>query len=252
VRTHETEALKEFLGKLLRACGTGISEVVTAENVLDWDRDLPGIPSSEREKITQLFTAQSGDASTPTTMVEIDMKGSNRFYLRQNEQGELLLLKLLLKHEGEQRQAIDFHMNDESDGTQRIIHLAPMLFDISEGRERVIVIDELDRRLHPYLSRLVVQTVLQCAFNNQLLFTTHETSLLDLELLRRDEIWFVEKNESGSSHLYSLAEFKVRPDLQIEKGYLNGRFGAVPFVGDIVSLGWNDKTDAVREYARAK
>ena len=102
------------------------------------------------------------------------------------------------------------------------------------------MLDELDRRLHPHLSRLIVQTALKCQNKNQLLFTTHDTNLLDLDLLRRDEIWFVEKDKSGRSALYSLAEFKVRPDLQIEKGYLNGRFGAIPFIGDIGSLGWNE------------
>jgi len=58
--------------------------------------------------------------------------------------------------------------------------------------------------------------------------------------LRRDEIWFVEKNQQGSSSCYSLAEFKIRPDLKVEKGYLNGRFGAIPFFGNIQSLGWFD------------
>ena len=57
-------------------------------------------------------------------------------------------------------------------------------------------------------------------------------------MLRRDEIWFVEKDNNGASHIYSLAEFKIRPDLKIEKGYLSGRFGAIPFIGDIRSLGW--------------
>lgn len=80
---------------------------------------------------------------------------------------------------------------------------------------------------------------MNCPGDNQILFTTHDTNLLDLALLRRDEIWFVEKDKAGGSHVYSLAEFKVRPDLQIEKGYLNGRFGAIPFVGDIHSLGWH-------------
>lgn len=76
---------------------------------------------------------------------------------------------------------------------------------------------------------------------NQLISTTHDTNLLDLELLRRDEIWFVEKDRKGSSSLYSLAEFKTRPDLKIEKGYLNGRFGAIPFFGNPESLGWHDR-----------
>jgi AAA15 family ATPase/GTPase len=66
--------------------------------------------------------------------------------------------------------------------------------------------------------------------------TTHETHLLTLDLLRRDEIWFAEKDRSGATNLYSLTDFKVRNDLRIRNGYLEGRFGAVPFLGDIDQL----------------
>ena len=77
---------------------------------------------------------------------------------------------------------------------------------------------------------------------NQLIFTTHDANLLDLDLLRRDEIWFIEKDIQGASSCYSLAEFKIRPDLKIEKGYLNARFGAIPFFGDVQNLGWIDQS----------
>ena len=70
----------------------------------------------------------------------------------------------------------------------------------------------------------------------QIIVTTHESHLLNLDLLRRDEIWFAEKDANGASNLYSLTDFKVRKDLQIEKGYFEGRFGAVPFVGDLDRL----------------
>jgi AAA15 family ATPase/GTPase len=167
--------------------------------------------------------------------------------IRKNAAGKLVLLKLLLQHRGDNNVLANFDMDLESDGTARLIHLVPLLFEVSFGRERVLIIDELDRRLHPHLSRMVVETALQCHGDSQIIFTTHDTNLLDLSLFRRDEIWFVEKDKGGSSHIYSLAEFKVRPDLQIEKGYLNGRFGAIPFVGDIRSLGWHDSTPPVED-----
>ena len=69
-----------------------------------------------------------------------------------------------------------------------------------------------------------------------MIVTTHETHLLDLDLLRRDEIWFVEKDDRQQSHLYSLTSMRVRKDLRIEKSYLQGRFGAVPFVGGMDKL----------------
>ena len=92
---------------------------------------------------------------------------------------------------------------------------------------------------------------MQSKGKSQLIFTTHDTHLLNLDLLRRDEIWFVEKQRGGNSSLYSLAEFKIRPDLQVEKGYLNGRFGAIPFIGDISSLGWTEKDAEVEEAIHA-
>lgn len=69
-----------------------------------------------------------------------------------------------------------------------------------------------------------------------MILTTHESNLLDLDLLRRDEIWFAEKDPSGATHLYSLSDFKVRNDLEIRKNYLQGRFGAIPFLGGLERL----------------
>ena len=71
---------------------------------------------------------------------------------------------------------------------------------------------------------------------SQLIMTTHESNLLDQELLRRDEIWFAEKDPAGATHIYSLMDFKVRNDLEIRKHYLQGRFGAVPFLGNLENL----------------
>ena len=244
IRTHDTEGLKDFLATFLRASDTGIQEISTTEVPLDWARDLPWATSDIQDQILRRFKNPIlEEMDSPKHCQEMTVIGpqSTRAYLRQNAEGDLLFLQVLFNHSGEEGKSVDFRMNEESEGTQRVIHLVPMLFAMNQGRDRVIVLDELDRRLHPHLSRLIVSTALQCPNNNQLLFTTHDTNLLDLELLRRDEIWFVEKDQAGRSALYSLAEFKVRPDLQIEKGYLNGRFGAIPFIGEISTLGWHEE-----------
>jgi AAA15 family ATPase/GTPase len=110
------------------------------------------------------------------------------------------------------------------------MEILPMLADV-RTQEKVYVIDELDRKLHPLLSRLFVSTYLeQCGEEEggQLVFTTHDDNLLDLDLLRRDEIWFLEKDRFGASRLFSLNDLRVRPDLKINKGYLAGRFGGIP------------------------
>jgi AAA15 family ATPase/GTPase len=121
----------------------------------------------------------------------------------------------------------------ESDGTQRCLNLLPALYHLTTGC-KVFVIDELDRSLHPHLSyaflKFFVETCPRAC--QQMIVTTHETHLLDQDLLRRDEIWFVEKDKKQQTRLYSLADLNVRNDVRLEKGYLQGRFGGVPFIGD--------------------
>ncbi len=122
---------------------------------------------------------------------------------------------------------LDF--SEESDGTQRLAHLAAAAF--AAGREpSVLVVDELDRSLHAVLVKTFVGEFLSRANGkrNQLIFTTHETHVLDQDLLRRDEVWFAQKSANGATELFSLDDFPVRNDLRLDRSYLSGRFGAVP------------------------
>jgi AAA15 family ATPase/GTPase len=125
----------------------------------------------------------------------------------------------------------------ESDGVRRFLHLLPELYRL-RSTGGVFVIDEFERSMHPMLARKFIEFFLKAGQGtaSQLIFTTHETNLLDLDLMRRDGIWFAEKDNEGATQLYSLADFKVRNDLRIEKGYLQGRFGAIPFLGGIDRL----------------
>ena len=127
-----------------------------------------------------------------------------------------------------------FEINEESDGTKRIIDLLPLFLNFFQEKECTILVDELDRSLHTELSYKFMELFFQFAKNQniQFILSSHDTGLLDLKLFRKDEIWFVEKDETGASKIYSLADFKVRDDLKLEKGYLNGRFGAIPFFGN--------------------
>jgi AAA15 family ATPase/GTPase len=103
----------------------------------------------------------------------------------------------------------------------------------------VIVIDELDASLHTQAGTAVLALVSSTALNPkgaQLITTTHDTNLLRSELLRRDQIWFTEKDEGGATHLYPLSDFTTRKGDNIEKGYLQGRFGAIPFAGSVAEL----------------
>lgn len=125
----------------------------------------------------------------------------------------------------------------ESEGTQKMFELSPFIYAaLKQGTP--LVIDEFDARFHPLLTKKIVEL-----FNSegnkksQLIFITHDTNLLSADLLRRDQIDFVEKDRYGASHLYTLVEIKgVRNDASFEKEYIQGKYGAIPFLGDFSSL----------------
>jgi AAA15 family ATPase/GTPase len=125
-----------------------------------------------------------------------------------------------------------FDVQDESEGTQKLFVLAGPIFEILE-RGQVLIVDELDRSLHALLVRQLIGMFQNPELNQkgaQLIFTTHDTSLLDAELLRRDQIWFAAKDEDQASRLYSLSDFSPRKGEALERGYLAGRYGAVPIL----------------------
>lgn len=125
-------------------------------------------------------------------------------------------------------------LTDESDGTRKLFEFAGGWLRALEWGATLFV-DELDRSLHPHMTRFLVGLFHSSGNdkNAQLVFTTHDTTLLDTELMRRDQIWFVEKDKNRSTHLYSLLEYSPRKDEALERGYLKGRYGAIPFIGNL-------------------
>ena len=122
---------------------------------------------------------------------------------------------------------------EESDGTQQLFYFAPSLFyTFKEGK--VLLIDEIDRSLHPLLVEYIIKKFYDKNLNKnnaQLICNTHDTNLLHLDLFRRDEIWFTERNNaSASTEMYALSDFSPRKDENVEKAYLLGRYGGIPFV----------------------
>lgn len=126
-----------------------------------------------------------------------------------------------------------FDLSEESDGTRRILDLLQIL--ISDRENITYVVDELERSLHSSLTKEFVKIYLEESSkkNVQLIITTHEPKLLDLDILRKDSIWFADKHE-GNTKLTSLNQFKARKDVNIEKAYFDGRFNGIPKIGDII------------------
>jgi uncharacterized protein len=123
-------------------------------------------------------------------------------------------------------------LKDESSGTRRLLALAGYWLDILE-HGKTLIFDELENSLHPLLVTHLIQLLANRHKNKknaQLIFSTHHVSLLNTDIFRRDQIWFTEKNADHATQLYSLLEFKPRKDQSIEKNYLLGRYGALPFI----------------------
>ena len=137
----------------------------------------------------------------------------------------------------------------ESQGTQKLVALSGPLYSILE-HGTILFIDELDARLHPLMTRRIIEMFHSPLTNPkgaQLIFATHDTNLLDKSLFRRDQIWFAEKDQEGATHLASLAEYRVRNDAAFEKNYLEGRYGAIPFLGGLEGLPWAQAEEPVAQ-----
>jgi len=127
-----------------------------------------------------------------------------------------------------------FNFEMESNGTQNIFVLAGLWLEVLDAGGTLIV-DELELSMHPHLVHFLIKMFLSKRTNPnnaQLIFTTHESTVMKKGLLRRDQIWFVEKNSQSESELVPLSDFSPRKGEAIQKAYLEGKFGAVPFVGD--------------------
>ncbi len=138
-------------------------------------------------------------------------------------------------HKTDAGESASFHFPDESDGTKKLFVLAGPCLDVL-AKGRILFIDEMDTSLHPLMVRFLIGLIQNPGINRhnaQLIFTTHDTSVLDAELFRRDQVWFVEKDREQASRLYPLSDFKPRKGEALEKGYLNGRYGALPFIGEL-------------------
>ncbi|MXN46216.1 AAA family ATPase [Shinella kummerowiae] len=242
VRAHEDADFIKALSDRIKETGIGIDHIETAARKFDLS-DLKGIPFDIGDFIEN--TVGEGD------VVEFAGPDGKKVILKKKEGGEVEVIDLLAVYRRDDGGFVKFSQEEESSGTRRLFNLLPMLVDLGNS-DRTFVIDELDRKLHPLLSYELLKSFLNSSECGQIIFTTHNTHLLDLDLFRRDEIWFVEKDRNGQSTVYSLADLNVRPDVDVRRGYLNGRFGAIPFVGNIFDLGWADSNQHVANNTKTK
>lgn len=163
------------------------------------------------------------------------LRVNRELYIFEKKDNESIKTKTI-KFEHENNEG-EYSFSEESDGTIRILDLIEIL--LNNKTNKVYFIDELDRCLHPQLTYKFIETFLNQTNNKniQLIVTTHESRLLDFDLLRRDEIWFADREKYGPTKLYSLEDYNERFDKKIDKAYLEGRYGGVPIFETVYPIG---------------
>lgn len=162
------------------------------------------------------------------------LSSKNTTYFLSVKENDLVVEKFMTKHSVKGQSDFEkFDTSDESDGTNRIMDFIPLLMDLLKGNN-VFIIDEMERSLHPNLIYDLIDLFISKAvnINSQLILASHESTLLTQKLLRKDEIWFVVKDNFGSSRLHTLEEYNIRFDKEIRKDYLLGRFKGIPRIGN--------------------
>ena len=207
------------VSKLLDELDTGITNL-----------DTKRIPP---ESVPFLSIIKDDISDTTDEPMVFSHKGER--YFISSEKGKLKAEKLISYHTDIKGNKVQFEISSESDGTLRLLDLLPALLIASDPEtSQVFIIDELDRSLHTNLTRQVLDSYLEncnASSRSQFIFTTHDALLMDQDLLRRDEMWLIERTNEGASRMFSISDFeKVRNDKDIRKSYLSGRFGGIPHI----------------------
>lgn len=216
---HDKE-INQFASELFKVIDLGINGVkVETENFEDWmsTHDSSNLPM---EKLREM---RSGVLSEV-----VDFRNTRTISV---EDGVQKISQMMFRQFGEKGFSKDMDIQAQSDGTVRLLSLVPALYDAMKSAKTVLI-DELDHSIHPHLVRELVRYFSTQETNGQLIFTTHQTCLLNQDFLRTDEVWMVEKKD-GSSHMYSLNDFKIHNTINIENGYMEGRYRAIPFIGEL-------------------
>ena len=216
---NESNPLSQSMSKMLRRLDTGIDHL-EGQSV-----DLDMILHDEKEKESLLSMMQDNQSVT--------YRQKSQVYVITKQKGRLVAKRLAASHVNSEGGAVLFGLHEESDGNNRLINLIPAFFQLTNAQsEDVFIFDELDRSLHPLLTRTLIEnflSVCQSESRAQMIFTTHDVSLMDQDVFRRDELWVTERNRYGESRLYSFSDYEgLRKDKNIRKAYMEGRLGGLP------------------------
>ncbi|WP_116126143.1 AAA family ATPase [Lewinella sp. IMCC34183] len=224
-------AMYRYADQMIKAYNLGIDGIHLARTPL---KEFFG-----RDATQQIDEIKEHLAKAGTGIITLSNEGGNEYTIVE-ESDEIFVQHLLTKHATAAGKERLFTLDQESDGSRRLVHLIPIFQEVVQ-KPVVYFIDEIERSLHPaIIKELIAKFSEDPKTQGQLIFTTHESNLLDQSILRRDEIWFAEKNSLGSTDLYSLSKFREHHTMDIQRGYLNGRYGAIPFTGNLEELNWHE------------
>lgn len=219
IRVQTDEELKEFLSETLSKLDTGVFKISASTKQMS----LRDVAKKEEipEKIVEEIESKEGG------IINI----SGKYYIFVGKENGTILVQLKFEHHLNNK-IYEFDIEDESDGTQRLLDLLPILFQINSNFDRVYFIDELDRSLHTKLSKYLLNAFVSATEMkyNQMIYTAHDVNLINLDDFRKEEIWFIEKNNLGESKIKPLSDFDIKKGQNMLKDYINGRFGAVPVI----------------------
>lgn len=215
------ESTLSNIKKIVRSFDTGIEDIEIKNMSEEQLQNKIGI-SLYKDVINEL----KKNVQKQGQELNLSMRSKKEFFnITMNDNYDLEIKTLCFKHG---QSMLDFEFCEESDGTKRVFDFLDIL--LNKNQNSVYVIDEMERSLHPNLFNRLIELLneYQKQSNIQVIFTTHESSIMKQDLFRRDQIWFIERNKDNDSRIYSLDTFNERFDKKISKAYLEGRYGAIP------------------------
>lgn len=213
--------LLDFTREVMSKIGLGVSDINIKEELFEnW------VKNKSHQVYSKISSELESDKILGVT------QDNRQIFIAMKDNDQTIVKEFVFKHQGLEDKVFEMDINGESDGTVRLLNLIPALYGAIE-LGKTIIIDEIDHSIHPILIFALIKLFADNNTKGQLIFTTHETCLLNQKvLLRADEVWFAEKIE-GATKMYSLNDFKEHNTISVENGYINGRYGAIPYIGNI-------------------
>ena len=220
IRISRDMDFQKFISDSLSKMDTGVVQVSAVSDELDF-HDFAEKAHFPQKLIQDIEEKKQGMFS----------RGGKYYIFGEKQENRMTLIQIKFEHRLNSK-SVEFDLEDESDGTQRLLDLLPMLFSIDKKNRSIYLVDEIDRSLHTKLSKYLLKLFLENSndANCQIMYTAHDVNLIDLDDFAQDEIWFVEKKLTGETTIKPMSDFDVKGDQDILKAYLNGRFGAVPVI----------------------